>query len=373
MGNYMASDVYLARMRIKSPDENNLTKISRLLNAAGLQDILSEGDLTAVKLHFGEPGNDTYIKPVFVQQVVERIRALEGKPFLTDTNTMYIGLRHNAVDHLQVAIRHGFCYAVVNAPVTIADGLTGKNSRAVPVSGKHFNSVQIAGDIVDADAMVVLSHVKGHALAGFGGAIKNLAMGCATPAGKRDQHQGMQAEINQNLCVGCGFCVTQCPFDAISCNGKTARADKTICYGCSACLQVCPEKAIDFNWKEDVPRFIERMAEYASGALAGKEGKVLYLSFVLSVTPDCDCVPWSEASIVPDIGFLASRDPVAIDAAALDLINGEKGISGTCLHDHHEPGEDKFTGVWEKVEGRYLLKYGERIGLGSCTYKLIEI
>jgi hypothetical protein len=360
-------------MRIRSPDENNLTKISRLLHAAGISSLIAEGDLTAIKLHFGEPGNDTFIKPVFVRQVVDEIRALKGKPFLTDTNTMYIGSRHNAADHLEVAIRHGFCYAVVNAPVSIADGLTGENYREIEISGKHFKSVKIAGDIADADSMVVLSHVKGHALAGFGGAIKNLAMGCASPEGKRDQHQGMQAEINQSTCVGCGFCVTQCPFDAIRCNGKKARVDKAICYGCSACLQVCPGHAIDFNWKEDVPQFIERMVEYAAGVVQEKTGKIIYLNFVLSVTPDCDCVPWSEAPIVPDIGFLASVDPVAIDAASVDLINDEQGIGGTCLHDHHQPGEDKFTGVWQNVDGRYQMVYGEKMGMGNQNYNLIEI
>lgn len=360
-------------MRIKSPDENNLTKISRLLHAAGISACIGENDLTAIKLHFGEPGNDTYIKPVFVRQVVDEIRKLGGKPFLTDTNTMYIGSRHNAADHLQVAIRHGFCYAVVDAPVVIADGLTGKNGRQVPIDGKHFSSVDIAGDIADSDAMIVLSHVKGHALAGFGGALKNLAMGCATPLGKRDQHQGMQASVDPQNCVGCGFCVTQCPFDAIRCNGKVARIDKSICYGCSACLQVCPKQAIDFAWKEDVPKFIERMIEYAAGAVQGKEGKVLYLNFVISVTPDCDCVPWSDAPIVPDIGFLASVDPVAIDAASLDLINQQSGIAGTCLHDHHRPGEHKFTGVWAKVDGDHQIRYGEAIGLGTNAYNLIEL
>ena len=255
----------------------------------------------------------------------------------------------------------------------IADGLTGMNQREIPVNGKHFPVVKIAGDIADADAMVVLSHVKGHALSGFGGAIKNLAMGSATPAGKRDQHQGMQASVDQQSCVGCGFCVTQCPFDAIRCDGRKARVDQSVCYGCSACLQVCPEQAIDFNWKDDVPKFIERMVEYAAGSVAGKEGKVIYLSFVMDVTPDCDCVPWSDVSIVPDVGFLASRDPVAIDAAAIDLVNQQTGITGTCLHEHHRPGESKFTGLWEKVDGEHQIRYGDEIGLGSRKYALIEV
>lgn len=368
----MTSNVYLSRMRIKSPDENNCKKIERLCDAAGLLDCIGEGSLTAVKLHFGELGNDTYIKPVFVRQVVDAIKKYQGIPFLTDTNTMYIGSRHDAACHLRTAIRHGFAYAVVDAPVIIADGLKGNNYNEVSVSGKHFKSVKIARDILDADAMVVLSHVKGHALAGFGGAIKNLAMGCAPPVGKRDQHQGMQAEVNESDCVGCGYCVTQCPFGAIHI-GKKASVNKSECYGCSACLQVCPEHAIDFNWERDVPKFLERMVEYAKGAVSGKEGKIIYVSFLTGITPDCDCVPWSDAPIVPDIGFLASRDPVAIDAAAIDLINEQRGLDYSCLHRHHAPGENKFTGVWEKVEGYHQIMYAHDFGLGCRNYNLIEI
>lgn len=370
-GSMSTSTVYLARMRIRNPDQNNGVKIRDLCTAAGLSDIITEGDLTAVKLHFGELGNDTFIKPVFVRSIVDSIREISGKPFLTDTNTMYIGSRHNAADHLSTAIRHGFAYAVVDCPVIIADGLKGNNYREVAIKGKHFKTVKIAQDISDSDAMVVLSHVKGHALAGFGGAIKNLAMGCAPPIGKRDQHQGMQAEINESRCVGCGYCVTQCPFDAIH-MGKKATVDKSVCYGCSACLQVCPEQAILFHWERDVPRFLERMAEYALGAVSTLKNKVLYISFLMNITPDCDCVPWSDAPIVPDIGFLASTDPVAIDAAALDLINKERGLPSSSLHCHHEPGENKFTGVWDYVDGGYILEYAEKIGLGSRSYTLVE-
>lgn len=368
----MASTVYIARMRVKNPEDNNRVKIAKLCDAAGLPRIIGNGDLTAIKLHFGELGNDTFIKPVYVSQVVESVRKLSGKPFLTDTNTMYIGSRHNAADHLVTAIRHGFAYAVVDAPIIIADGLSGNNYGEVTIKGKHFSSVKIARDILDAQAMIVLTHVKGHALAGFGGAIKNLAMGCAPPLGKRDQHQGMQAEVNESDCIGCGYCITQCPFGAITMEDK-AYVDKSICYGCSACLQVCPEQAIQFIWDRDVPQFLERMTEYALGAVAGHQNKVLYVSFLTDITPDCDCVPWSDAPIVPDIGFLASTDPVAIDAAALDLINEEHGLPCSSLHCHHEPGQNKFTGVWEKVEGRHIIDYGQEVGLGSKDYTLIEI
>jgi len=360
-------------MRVKNPDENNRVKISKLCNAVGLPGIIKEGDLTAIKLHFGELGCDTFIKPVYVRQVVDHVRNLKGKPFLTDTNTMYIGSRHNAADHLINAIRHGFAYAVVDAPVIIADGLSGNNYGEVKIKGNHFHSVKIARDIMDAQAMVVLTHVKGHALSGFGGAIKNLAMGCAPPLGKRDQHQGMQAEVNESDCIGCESCVSQCPFGAITMKGEKAYVDKSICYGCSACLQFCPEHAISFIWNRDVPLFLERMAEYALGAVLGHPGKVIYISFLMDITPDCDCVPWSDSPIVPDIGFLASPDPVAIDTAALDLINAQEGLSCSSLHCNHHPGENKFGGVWDKVNGRYIVEYGQFIGLGSMEYTLVEI
>ena len=368
----MASTVYNARMGAHNPQDNNCAKIQKLCDAAGLSRIISEGDLTAIKLHFGELGNDTFIKPIYVRQVVDLVRRYGGIPFLTDTNTMYIGSRHNAADHLTTAVRHGFAYAVVDAPIVIADGLTGNNYAEVSIPGKHFSSVKIARDILDTQTMVVLTHVKGHALSGFGGAIKNLAMGCAPPPGKRDQHQGMQAEVSESLCTGCGYCITQCPFGSISMRDK-AFVDKSICYGCSACLQVCPEHAISFIWDRDVPAFLERMAEYALGAVAGLPGKVLYVSFLTDITPDCDCVPWSDAPIVPDIGFLASTDPVAIDAAALDLINAEQGLEYSSLQCHHGRGENKFTGVWKKVEGRHIVDYGHSLGLGSKEYTLVEL
>ena len=368
----MSSDVYFSRIRVRSPNENNCTKLAKLCGLSGLSNIIYDGDLTAVKIHFGELGNDTYIKPIFVHSIIDEIKRAGGKPFLTDTNTMYVGSRHYAVDHLVTAIRHGFAYAVIDAPLIIADGLKGHNFTEINVPGKHFKTVKIARDIVDSDAMVVLSHVKGHALAGFGGAIKNLAMGCAPPLGKRDQHQGMQAEVNDQLCVGCGFCVTQCPFEAIHMKVK-AYVDKSVCYGCSACLQVCPEKAIDFNWKRDVPKFLERMVEYAAGAVSEMVGKVLYISFLTGITPDCDCVPWSDAVIVPDIGFLASTDPVAIDKAAIDLINEQKGLENSTLCRNHKPGEDKFSGIWDKVGGSHLLDYAEEYGLGSQNYTIIEV
>ncbi|MDD3041547.1 MAG: DUF362 domain-containing protein [Methanosarcinaceae archaeon] len=330
-------------------------------------------DLTAIKLHFGEYGNDGYINPVFVRQVVEKIRAAGAKPFLTDTNTLYSGSRHNAVDHLTTAIEHGFDYSVVRAPLIISDGLKSQNIAEVEIGQKHFERVKIAGDLVAADSMIVMSHFKGHIMAGFGGAVKNLAMGCAPAAGKKDQHYPTSPHVLEENCISCGKCVEVCPVGAASLEGEISRIDPDICVSCGQCMEVCPAAAIDLDWVNDIPVFLECLAEYAYGAVKGREDRVGYINFLLNITPDCDCVPWSDAPIVPDIGILASKDPVALDQASYDLVNRQPGLKGSSLQCNHGPGEDKFRGVWKKIDGTRQLEYGEEIGLGSRDYELIEL
>lgn len=369
----MASKVYFADLRAKTPQENTISKIQRLFDEAGFVELLGAEDLTAIKIHFGEYGNDGYINPVFVRQVVEKIRAAGAKPFITDTNTLYSGSRHNAVDHLTTAIEHGFDYSVIRAPLIISDGLRSQNIAEVEIRQKHFKTVKIGSDIVAADSMIVMSHFKGHIMAGFGGAIKNLAMGCAPAAGKKDQHYPTSPHVVEAKCTGCGNCVEICPVGAASLEGDVSRIDPGICISCGQCMEVCPESAIDLNWEQDIPEFLECLTEYAYGAVKGKEGRVGYINFLLKITPDCDCVPWSDAPIVPDIGILASTDPVALDQASYDLVNRQKGLISSSLHFNHEAGADKFRGISPMVDGTHQLKYGEKIGLGSREYKLVEI
>ena len=368
----MKSRVWFASLRARSPEDSTEAKVRRLFDAAGLFSCLEKQDKTAVKLHFGEKGNDTFISPVFVRQVVEKVRAAGALPFVTDTNTLYLGSRSNAVDHITTAILHGFDYAVVGAPVIIADGLAGKNIARVAIDKNHFKTVAIAGDIAAADSMIVLSHFKGHEVAGFGGAIKNLAMGCAPPAGKRAKHQAKPYTL-RDLCTGCGKCMATCPKSAITLDGGKSSIDRNLCIGCFECMTVCPVRAIDIDWETEIPLFTERMVEYAYGAVKGKEGRVGYISFLTRITPDCDCVPWSDASIVPDIGILASKDPVAIDAAACDLVNQQPGFTESFLSAHHHPGDDKFTGMRPNTDGTRQLRYAEEIGLGTRDYELVRI
>jgi len=368
----MASDVYFAPLRATNPGQGKASQVRNLFEAAGFGDLIREGDLTAVKLHFGERGCDTYVSPVFVRQVVDKVKEWGGRPFLTDTITLYGGSRRDAVGHLLTAIDHGFDYSVAGAPLIIADGLRGENSVEVDIGKKHIKRAKIAGDVAAADSMIVVSHFKGHSMAGFGGAIKNLGMGCASPSGKADQHCASKPTVVEDKCNGCGRCVRVCPKSAAVLEGGKASIDPQRCVGCGACLGACPEEAIDLDWDE-MPAFIERIAEYAFGAVLGKAGRIGFINFVINVTPECDCLPWSDASIVPDVGILASKDPVAIDAASLDLVNAQQGLVTSALPSRHGKGEDKFRGLWPKVDGSHQISYGEAIGLGTSEYRLIEI
>ncbi len=368
----LESTVYFCGLRARSEKENKLHKIARLVDAIGFTGNLKAGSLVAVKTHFGERGNDSHVSPVFTRVIVDKIKEVGAKPFITDTNTLYGGSRHNSVDHLVTALEHGFGYATVNAPLIIADGLTGGFMQPVPVAGKHFKSVKIAGAIAEANAMFVISHFKGHEMAGFGGAIKNLAMGCCPSQGKKEQHAA-KFVVHPDLCIGCRSCLKPCPEQAIDMQAKKAVINPEKCVGCGECMTVCPVKAIDIDWATELVPFIERMVEYACGAVQGKEGQVGYINFLTNITPDCDCVPWSDAPIVPDIGFLASLDPVALDKACFDLVNRQKGFESSKLACAHAPGEDKFKGVWDYTQGDLQVSYAESLGLGSARYKLVEL
>ncbi len=367
----MASKVYFTDFRSKSSEDNKVNKVKKLFEAAKFKNFIEHEDIVAVKLHFGEQGNDSYISPVLVRQVVDKIVAANAKPFLTDTNTLYYGSRHDSHDHIKTAILHGFDYAVSGAPLIIADGLRGENWSNVMIGQKHFENVKIAGDIISSDGMIVLSHFKGHEMAGFGGAIKNLAMGCAAAPGKIEQHECSKPVIMDG-CTSCGNCIDTCPKSAFVVSEKGSAINYEKCIACNNCIGACPESLIKLDWST-MEEFIERMTEYALGAVKNKAKKIGYMNFLMNITPECDCLPYSDSPIVPDIGIMASNDPVALDAACYDIVNKQNGLKNSMLSHNLHQGEDKFRGLWQNIDGRKQITYGHEIGLGNLKYDLIDI
>jgi len=337
-----------------------LDKTSALIRAAGLAEILREGALTAVKLHFGEKGNTAFIRPIYLRKIVEEITSLKAKPFLTDTNTLYVGSRSNAVDHLQTAIANGFAHSVVGAPIVIADGLRGESLVRVPVGGRICQEVAIGEEISRADAMVVVSHFKGHEITGFGGTLKNLGMGCAARTGKLAQHSTVGPVVQPSGCTGCEACVAYCPADAIKIVDRKAVISSKDCIGCADCMVVCPEHTIQVNWNEASPLVQQKMVDHALGAVAGKKGAMLFISFIMQVSPVCDCYNFSDKAIAPDLGIMASKDPVALDQACMDLIIKTMG-------------RDPFKETHPTVDWTIQLSYAEEVGLGTRNYTLNTI
>ena len=368
----MSSKVYYASMRADNKNENLVNKLSRLFNKAGFGEFLEEEDLCAVKLHFGEAGNNAFIRPMFVRRIVEEIKSEAAKAFLTDANTLYSGSRANAVDHLNTAIANGFSYATVLAPLVIADGLNGKNFIEVEIEGEHFQEVKLGAEAVQADALISLAHFKGHELTGFGGAMKNVGMGLGSRSGKQMMHANVDPEVMAEDCIACGKCARWCAHDAIEIN-QIAEIDYDKCVGCGECIVTCPTDAITLQWDSGPVATQEKLAEFTLGAVQNKADKVGYINFVMDVSPDCDCAGWTDQPIVNDIGILAAKDPVAIDQASADLVNQAEGNKNSALKKNFAAGEDKFRGVHPNVDWEAQLKHGAKIGLGSREYELIKI
>ncbi|MBE0569086.1 MAG: DUF362 domain-containing protein [Deltaproteobacteria bacterium] len=339
------------------PGNSLLDKTGALLRAAGIAGRIPPKALTAVKLHFGEKGNTAFIRPIYIRRIIEEIRSAGGKPFLTDTNTLYVGSRSNAVDHLGTAITNGFAWAVAGAPVVIADGLRGESHVRVPVNGRECPEVSIGAEIARADAMVVVSHFKGHELSGFGGALKNLGMGCASRSGKLVQHSTVGPEVDPSRCTGCGACVAHCPSGAIHVIDARAVISAEDCIGCADCIVICPEKTIHVDWNEASPMVQRKMVDHALGAVAGKGSSLLFVTFVTQISPFCDCYGFNDRPIAPDVGILASADPVALDQACADLVI-------------RSAGRDPFRETHPTVDWTVQLSYAEEVGLGARAYDL---
>lgn len=355
----MQSKVYFSSLKNKkfmSP----LNKLKKLLNKLDPKGNIEKGNLVAIKVHFGELGNTAFINPIYLRPILETVKSLGGKPYLTDTNTLYVGMRTNSIDHLHNAYLNGFNYSTLQVPIIIGDGLRGENSVNVPIDGELLKSVKLASDIINADCMIVVSHFKGHEVSGFGGAIKNISMGCASREGKLEMHSVTRPSVHEGKCTSCGRCLSACAHSAIIIKPKAFINEN--CTGCARCIAVCPENAIGINWDESVENTQMKMAEYASGVSKVFGGKILYINILTKISPACDCYPGNDEPITGDIGFLASNDPVAIDMASFDLVKKSMGIE-----------VDPFKTVYTYIDSLIQLNHAQKIGLGSMDYNLVSV
>ena len=352
------SKVFFSKIEKRDKTKSIGEKVKRLYQKSELGKLFNKNDFLALKIHFGEAGNAGFINPFWLRPLVGYIKESVPHLFFTDSNTLYQGERANAIDHLKIAFGHKFSLQNLGAPVIISDGLFGRNFREVAISGKYFKKVKIASSIVEADSILGLAHLTGHCQTGLAGAIKNLAMGCASRQGKLEQHSEIFPEVDIKKCLGCQECISWCPVKAIECVEGKAKIKKELCIGCGECTVVCRTEAIKIFWDDNLKRLQEKMAEYFSGVVKGK--KVAFINFLTFFTKDCDCMSKDKVPLIEDIGIIASDDPVAIDKASADLLNQKKK-------------GDIFKEIFPEIDWSIQLNYASQLGLGSLDYELIEV
>lgn len=371
------SKVYFTDMRAKG-GVSLLQKLEKLIKAAGIEQIDFKDKFTAIKIHFGEPGNLAYLRPNYAKVVADAVKSLGGKVFLTDCNTLYVGRRKDAIEHMDAAYENGYNPFSTGCQVIIADGLKGTDEVYVPVPvGECVKEAKIGRAVMDADIVISLNHFKGHELAGFGGAIKNIGMGAGSRAGKMEMHSDGIPKVETKKCVACGACVAICAHNAPVIENRKARIDTTKCVGCGRCIGVCRFDAVEPAWDASSDSLNKKMAEYTWAVLNGRPH--FHISLIVDVAPFCDCHAENDAAIIPDLGMLASFDPVALDNACADLVNGAPVIDNTYLADKMERGEktegaqDHFHAIHPTTDWRGCLDHAEKIGVGTKQYELIRV
>ncbi|MDD3803823.1 MAG: DUF362 domain-containing protein [bacterium] len=332
----------------------NLDLLKKPLDRVKASKMIAKSDIVALKMHFGEMGNTAYIKPAYINYLCSYFENIGGKVFITDTNTLYKGMRSNSVDHLNNAFFNGFG----KFPIVIADGMRGESFVEVAVNGEFFKKLYIASDIYYADAIICVTHFKGHELTGFGGALKNMGMGCAARKGKLAMHSNIGPSVNTEKCIGCMECAKWCASKAIDRKEKKAVIDPKRCVGCGLCIDICKARAIRINWTSESSEMQKKMAEYAEGAV--KKGKTIYINIINDVSPACDCYSYNGPYLVDDVGILVSDDIVSVDSASYDLVN-------------KRAGKNIFKAVHKEVDPTVQLEHAEKMGLGEREYTIVPI
>jgi uncharacterized Fe-S center protein len=355
----MKSRVFFTPIKDADDIEAVNTGVKALMAKSGLPAVARPGAKVVVKLHFGEDGTDSFVRPAHVRIVCDELAAAGALPFLSDANTLYRGKRLNCEDHLAVAIDHGFTRDAVGVDIFIPDDTKDQNVVDIAIDQKFIKAASICRCYMDVDAIVAITHFKGHGLTGFGGSLKNLGMGCATRRGKLAQHCDVTPSFYEDKCIGCGECEKVCPVSAIQMENDRSVLDRAKCIGCANCIAACPSGAlmVDFKAGDDLQK---KMVEYTYAILKDRKGKAGYLNFALRINKECDCWRYGNQRIAPDVGIFASMDPVAIDKASLDLVNNACGKE---VFKEFHPDQNPYL----------QLQYAEELGLGSTDYELIEV
>lgn len=365
------SKVYFTDFRA-TPDCNILQKLEKLVKKAGIEEINFKDKFTAIKIHFGEPGNLSYLRPNYSKVIVDLIQKQGGKVFLTDCNTLYIGRRKNALEHLDAAYENGYNPFATGCHMIIADGLKGTDEAIVPINGDYIKKAKIGRAMMDADIFISLTHFKGHELTGFGGTLKNVGMGCGSRAGKMEMHSAGKPEVDKKSCTGCGACIRNCAQEAISFDQRhKAGIDHKKCVGCGRCIGICNFDAVKPMFDETNDILDCKIAEYAYAVL--KDRPQFHVSLVVDVSPYCDCHAENDVPIVPDVGMFASFDPVAIDMACVDAVNRQPVNIGSMLSEKQQNNHDHFTDTHPKTNWKSCIDHAVKIGLGSKEYELVIV
>ena len=367
----MASKVYFSDLRVPA-GKSLLVKLKELLLAAGMGEIDFAHKYAAIKIHFGEPGNVSYIRPNYAKVVADLVTELGGRPFLTDCNTLYVGRRKNALDHISSAYENGFSPFSTGCHVLIGDGLKGTDEVRLPIpGGELLEEARIGRAIMDADVFISLNHFKGHECTGFGGALKNIGMGCGSRAGKMAMHSSGKAAADPGVCINCGICAAVCAHDAQEFDTGVCIIDPEKCVGCGMCLGVCPVDAIYAPEDSANDLLNMKIAEYTKAVLHNRPN--FHINLVMNVSPFCDCHDYNDAPIVPDLGLFASFDPVALDIACADAVNAQKPVLNSFLGEAAHTNGDHFTDMFPDTSWRIGLAHAEKLGIGTMDYTLVKV